>query len=91
MEEGRAVNVNRDERRTRDYGSAAGCADGAGDGRFQALVRVGDHQLHVFEAATDEITQEGRPEWLGIAWAGVQPDDLALAVSACKSPRSGSH
>ena len=56
-----------------------GRAEDAGDGGLEALVGIGDDQLHALQSATDEVLEEGRPERLGFARADVQADDLALA------------
>jgi hypothetical protein len=37
-----------------------------GDSGLEALVRVGDDQLDVAEAALPELAQEGRPESFGL-------------------------
>src|ERR1700761_2066988 len=63
-----------------DAAALPGGTDDAGDGGLQALVGVGDHQLHAFEAPPDEVAQESRPEGFGLARADVQADDLALAL-----------
>lgn len=43
-------------------------------------MRVGDDELNALQAASDEVLEEGRPEWLGLAGADMQADDLALAL-----------
>jgi hypothetical protein len=50
-----------------------------GDRLPEALVGVGDHQLHPGQAATDQAAQELPPERLGLGRAHVQADDLPLA------------
>ena len=49
-------------------------------GRPQALVVVGDHQLHAAQAPIGEAAQELGPERLGLGGAGGDAQNLALAV-----------
>jgi hypothetical protein len=51
--------------------------------RFQALVRVRDHQLDAFQAAPVQAFEEDRPEGFGLWRSDVQADDLALAIGVC--------
>ena len=41
---------------------------------------IRDDQLHAGQAAPGEILEEARPERLGLRWANVEADDLALAL-----------
>jgi hypothetical protein len=50
-----------------------------GDRGLEALVGVGDHQLHPGQAAADQAAQELPPERLGLGRAHVQAENLALA------------
>ena len=50
-----------------------------GNRLFEALVGVGDHQLHPGKAAADQRTQELPPERLGLGSTHIHADDLALA------------
>jgi len=54
-------------------------AEDLGDRALQALVGVGDGQLHAREAAGPQTAQELSPEGLGLGLADVDPDDLAVA------------
>ena len=49
---------------------------------FQALVVVGDDQLHPTQAPTRERAQEVRPERLGFRSTDGHPEDFALTVGA---------
>ena len=56
----------------------------------QALVRVGDHQLHAAQTATRESAQELGPERFGLARSDSEPQNLPapLGVAAhCDDPR----
>src|SRR6266511_2821903 len=50
-----------------------------GDPLLQALVRVGDDQLHTAQAALDQAAEELPPERFGLALAAIEPDHLAAA------------
>jgi hypothetical protein len=63
-----------------DPAALPGGVDDAGDGGLEALVSIGDDQLHTLESAANEVAEEGRPERLGLAGADVEADDLALAL-----------
>jgi hypothetical protein len=56
-----------------------GAAQHLGDGLLEALVGVGDHQLHARQAAADQAAQELPPERLGLGRTHIQADDLTLA------------
>jgi hypothetical protein len=49
-----------------------------GDGLLEALVGVGDDQLHAPKTAADQAAQELPPERLGLGRAHLQADDLPL-------------
>ena len=49
------------------------------DRLLEALVGVGDNQLHPGQPALDQVAQELAPEGLGFALAAVEPDHLAPA------------
>src|SRR5215216_3676650 len=49
------------------------------DRLLEALMGVGDHQLHPSQAAADQRAEELPPERLGLGRTHVQADDLALA------------
>jgi hypothetical protein len=51
-----------------------------GDGLLEALVGVGDDQLHPSEATADQAAQELAPERLGLGRAHIQADHLPLAA-----------
>ena len=53
------------------------CAEHAGDGVAQAVVRIRDHQFDTLETALDQALEESGPERLGFGWAETQADDLA--------------
>jgi len=55
-----------------------------GDRTLQALVAVGDDELHAFQATADEFLEEARPEGLGLALQGL----LALSPSEIGSMAS---
>jgi hypothetical protein len=52
------------------------------DRALQALVGVGDHQAHPFEAAGPQRAQEGRPEGAVLGVADGQAEHLAAAIGA---------
>src|SRR3546814_2615864 len=52
-----------------------------GDGRLDALVGVGDHQLDPGQAAALEPAQEVEPEGFGFRGADAHAQDLAPAVA----------
>jgi hypothetical protein len=52
-----------------------------GDGRLDAFVGVGDHQLDPTQAAPGQASQEVRPEGLGFGWAYLHAQHLAPAVA----------
>jgi hypothetical protein len=54
-------------------------AEDLGDGVLQALVGVGNDQLHADQAARDQGPEEIGPERLGLRGADVQADDLPPA------------
>jgi hypothetical protein len=54
-----------------------GRAEHLADRVLEALVRVGDNQLHAREAALDERAEEVAPERLGLCLAAVDADHLA--------------
>ena len=49
-----------------DAAPLSSCAEDPGRGGLQALVVVGDHQLHAAQAAPGEAAQEPGPEGLGL-------------------------
>jgi hypothetical protein len=60
--------------------SLPGGADHTRDRSFEPFMGIRYDALHAFEAAPDEIPQEGRPEGLGLRGTEVQADDLAPSV-----------
>ena len=50
------------------------------DGRLEAAVGVGDHQLDAVEATRLQAAQEVRPEGLGLRRSDAQADDLPAAL-----------
>src|SRR3954468_9676147 len=50
------------------------------NGGFEALVSVGDHQLHAFEAAAYQTAQELDLEGGGFRLTQAKPEDLAAAI-----------
>ena len=57
-----------------------GGAQGPGDRLLEALVGVGDDQLHALQAAPDQGLEEAGPERLGLRGTDLEPDDLTPAV-----------
>jgi hypothetical protein len=55
-----------------------GGAQDLGDGRLEAFMGIGDHQLHALEAATHQTAQKLDPE--GGGFRLTEPEDLASAV-----------
>ena len=51
-----------------------------GDGRLNALMGVGDHQLHAAQAASAQLAQELGPEGFGLRGADVHAQNLTPAV-----------
>ena len=60
--------------------SLPGRANDPADGGLEALVGVGDDQLHPAQVAAHQALEEGGPEGLGLGGTDMQPDDLALAL-----------
>jgi hypothetical protein len=50
------------------------------NGGFEALVSVGNDQLHALEAAANQSAQELDPEGGGFRLAQTEPEDLAAAI-----------
>src|SRR5579859_8239801 len=63
-----------------DAAALPGGAQDTRDGRLQALMGIGDDQLHSLQPAPDEVAQEGRPEWLRFARPDMQADNFAASV-----------
>ena len=63
-----------------DAAPLSSCAEDPGRGGLQALVVVGDHQLHAAQAAPGEAAQEPGPEGLGLGRADRHAEDLAPAL-----------
>ena len=63
-----------------DAAPLSSCAEDPGRGGLQALVVVGDHQLHAAQAAAGEAAQEPGPEGLGLGRADRHAEDLAPAL-----------
>ncbi|BCI70390.1 hypothetical protein SPKIRA_12200 [Sphingomonas paucimobilis] len=55
-------------------------AEDAGDCRLEAFVGIRDDQPDPRQPAAGEVLEEVGPEHLGLRWADVQADDLALAL-----------
>lgn len=58
-----------------------GSIEHLGDGSFDALMSVGDHQLYAAKPAAGELAQERRPERLGLGRADIHAQNLAPAVT----------
>ena len=63
-----------------DAAPLSSCAEDPGRGGLQALVVVGDHQLHAAQPAPGEAAQEPGPEGLGLRRADRHAEDLAPAL-----------
>eukprot|EP01137_Pigoraptor_chileana_P013759 Opistho-2@67633 len=63
-----------------DAAALPGGAEHTGDRGLEALVGIGDDQLHAGQAAAGKVLEEGRPERFGFGRADVQADDLAPAL-----------
>ena len=70
------------ERVAHEVNAAAlpGRAKDLGDGRFQALVRIGYDELHPFQAALFEAAQKAEPERGGFRRADSQAENLPPPV-----------
>src|SRR5579883_3260918 len=64
-----------------DAAALPGGSEDPGDGRLDALMSVGDDQLHAAQAPPGELTQEGRPEGLGLGWADIHAKNLTPAIA----------
>lgn len=58
-----------------------GGAEHFGDGRLDALVRVGDDELETAQAAACEAAQVVGPEGLGLGWADRHAEHFATTVA----------
>src|SRR5690606_9428772 len=63
-----------------DAAALPGGAHDAGYSALEALMGIGDDQLHAREAAPDKVLQEVGPEDLGFRRPDMQADDLAPAL-----------
>ena len=66
-----------------------GGAHDAADRGLEALVRIGDDQLHAPQAAADKALEERAPEGLGFTRPNVQADNLAFAVGVLRGDNQG--
>jgi hypothetical protein len=52
-----------------------------GDGRFNALVGIGDHQLDAAQTTSSELAQELSPEGLGLGRSDIHAEHFAAAIA----------
>ena len=68
-----------------------GGPENLGDGVLEAVMGIGDHQLHRLQAAADEGLEKAGPEGLCLRGPDLQPDDLTASVGADGDGDYGCH